>query len=309
MSGSCIHRKAFAAAVVLGFASCFIACGKSVKEPQVKRTIQLDIYDIGNSFRRMAQIESCEKYSEPYAIEVLDGAIGLEESTFEDMKSVVKISIPESVREIEYGAFDYCPNLQYISVSPKNKRYCDVDGVLYDKQESVLVYAPLATKLETLKIPRGVKEFRWEDAIYGRKISKIIIPASVSEISDEFLPENCPSFSFITVDANNEWYSAKDGVMYDKEKTEIICIPMALKIASFTIPTTVRKWEKISQIYNLTNLIIPKEVLLNVSVEEDIVPLIQSCINLENITIHDTVTDIETGCRYEERDGILYGNL
>ena len=57
---------------------------------------------------------------------------------------VKAIQIPASVRYIGNLAFAACSELAYISVSPNNPDYCDVDGVLYTKgQRRLILYPPM----------------------------------------------------------------------------------------------------------------------------------------------------------------------
>lgn len=57
--------------------------------------------------------------------------------------SVMKeIKIPSSVTDIQHGAFMRCERLAEIWVDVKNPKYCDVDGILYDKGGKTLVAFP-----------------------------------------------------------------------------------------------------------------------------------------------------------------------
>ena len=52
------------------------------------------------------------------------------------------ITIPSSVTSIEPGAFFQCKRLTDFHVNPSNTAYCDVDGVLYNKDHTTLVAYP-----------------------------------------------------------------------------------------------------------------------------------------------------------------------
>lgn len=69
--------------------------------------------------------------------------------------TVTAVQIPSSVRSIGELAFANCKNLMYISVSPQNAAYCDVDGVLYTSDERTLIQYPPKRAGEVVVI-RGV---------------------------------------------------------------------------------------------------------------------------------------------------------
>ena len=45
------------------------------------------------------------------------------------------------------------------------------------------------------------------------------------------------SLRSITVDTNNKNYSSDNGVLYNKDKTALICCPVKTKMTSFVIPS------------------------------------------------------------------------
>lgn len=61
---------------------------------------------------------------------------------FYGLESITAIQIPVSIMEIGALAFSACPNLVYISVDSQNIFFCDVDGVLYSEDTSLLIVYP-----------------------------------------------------------------------------------------------------------------------------------------------------------------------
>jgi len=83
----------------------------------------------------------------------------IEYATFSGCNSLYKIYIPKSVRSI-YMAFDY--TIREFVVSPQNKHFASIDGVLYNKKKTILIEMPRGRKLTEFTIPDGVKEIRYE---------------------------------------------------------------------------------------------------------------------------------------------------
>lgn len=91
----------------------------------------------------------------------------------------------------------------------------------------------------------------------------------------------------ISADANNSNYASESGVLYSKNKTEIIYVPNQIS-DSFTIPNSVTSIGNgaFSRSTKLTNITIPNSVTsIGSQVFED-------CTNLTSITIPDSVTSI-----------------
>ena len=60
-------------------------------------------------------------------------------AAFEDCSSLTTIAIPASVWSIEDYAFSGCSSLTTITVDPANFYYCSLDGVLFNKSQTMLI--------------------------------------------------------------------------------------------------------------------------------------------------------------------------
>lgn len=71
---------------------------------------------------------------------------------------------------------------------------------------------------------------------YGSpKLTDITIPKSIKSIGN--VPfGNCSALQNITVDAANEHYASENGILFNKNKTEVICYPPSLGFESYVIP-------------------------------------------------------------------------
>ena len=73
-------------------------------------------------------------------------------------------------------------------------------------------------------------------AFYGKSINTINIPASVTSIGT-FAFGNCTSLTAITVEGSN--FSSENGVLYNNDKTTLICYPAGKMDEGYTLPATV----------------------------------------------------------------------
>lgn len=175
---------------------------------------------------------------------------------FKNCSKITELTLPSTVEEIR-DEFDGCNSLTSIKVDSQNKIYKSVDGVLYSKDGKELYRVPAGRK-GTFTIPKGVTKIDGAFT-YCRKITKIVIPASVTSIANYgFI--NIDKLESFSVDSQNKSFSSKDGVLYDKKRKTLISCPSNIK--KITIPSTVTKLGR-NAFYNCSNLsklIIPASV-------------------------------------------------
>ncbi len=188
----------------------------------------------------------------------------LRKNSFTGCGKLTSITLQEKVEDISVGAFDPCTNLEKIIVSPTNKCFeSDYKGVLFAwvRGRKWLVCAP--QKLSgTYSIPEGV----WgigKDAFKNCKglttillaqsvttisegafrncvgLSHIIIPQNVNKIEPGAF-EGCSKLCGITVASeNNAYTSDKDGVLFSKDMTTLLYVPINAVNGRYIVPDTV----------------------------------------------------------------------
>lgn len=120
---------------------------------------------------------------------------------------VAAVQIPSTVQYIGERAFADCGSLLYISVSPQNRFYCDAGGVLYSKDQSVLLQYPTLAAAGSLKIPITVKTIR-EMAFYNCPyLTKIYYPGG----PDEWESIAVGAKNYALLSASKQFYSERGG--------------------------------------------------------------------------------------------------
>lgn len=171
------------------------------------------------------------------------------DSAFSSASSLTSIEIPESVETIGSAAFSYCTSLKNVSISDKITRVGNdafnntaiLKSMLYSNGVKYLDgwAVDLKYSVENIVIKEGTKGL--EDGFFNfdSVIKTISLPASLQYVGEQsFLSsENIVS---VTVADNNNYYSSLDGILYNKEKTELIYYPKGKTDESFTAPKTVK---------------------------------------------------------------------
>ncbi|MDY4544821.1 MAG: leucine-rich repeat protein, partial [Bacilli bacterium] len=113
----------------------------------------------------------------------IDGkkVIGIEDKTAAWSSALKSITIPDTVIKIEGGVLKNCKDLVSIKVDENNKNYADKDGVLFTKDEKVLIKYPKGKMEKGYVIPDTVT--RIEDwAFYDSNLMLIENSDKVTEI-------------------------------------------------------------------------------------------------------------------------------
>ena len=182
------------------------------------------------------------------------------ESAFSFCRKLTSITIPSSVTSIGDFAFAWCGSLTTINVDNQNRAYSSAEGVLFNKNRTVLISYPAGKQGNTYTIPSTVTSIGnraftscyglasitiplsvtsiGDNAFEGCNLTSVTIPAGVTSIGDGAFYE-CSSLDSVTVDVQNRVYSSADGVLFNKNKTVLIKYPTGRQGINYTIPSGV----------------------------------------------------------------------
>jgi len=182
-------------------------------------------------------------------------------NAFQLCTNLTGIIIPNSVTSIGTGVFDGCTSLSIIDVDADNNAYSSQNGLLYNKDKTILIRYPEGKTGSTFTIPNGVTSIG--DGAFSdcTRLTSVTIPDIVTSIGNGAFA-GCTSLTTINVDVGNSTYSSQDGVLYNKAKTVLIQY-LAGKIGStFTIPDSVTSIQgnAFDGCTSLTSVIIPDSV-------------------------------------------------
>ena len=121
-------------------------------------------------------------------INIPDGTKRISKFAFWDSDTITSIYIPKSVIKIENRAFETLFYLEKITVASKNTKYKSIDGILFNKKGTKLIYYPknLSQPYEAYYVPEGVKTIgkcAFDSTQYG--IKYVYLPEGLRNIEEE----------------------------------------------------------------------------------------------------------------------------
>ncbi len=189
--------------------------------------------------------------------------------------SLNSVIIGKSVTVIEHYAFYDCENLSIITIGNNVKVIGDYAFSQCDS-------------LVNIKIPDSVTTIG-EYAFYGcDMLTNIKISDSVTLIND-FAFFSCNNLESIIIDDNNENYSSDEhGILFNKDKTELIQYPIGNSRVDYIIPDSVISLSP-GAFHSCGNL-------ENITIQNSVITIgayaFYACDSLESVIIPDSVTSI-----------------
>jgi hypothetical protein len=95
---------------------------------------------------------------------------------------ITNVIIPNSVKSFGAFAFEGCNKIASINVDDNNTNYVDVDGVLFNKDTTILIRYPAGKTIDTYIIPSSVTGISNDAFSDCTGLKSISIPVSVSSI-------------------------------------------------------------------------------------------------------------------------------
>ncbi len=215
-------------------------------------------------------------------VTIQNGVTDIGTFAFEDCVGLTRVAIPDSVTSIGYYAFQSCTGLTSVTigdgvtnigedafggctgltsftVAAGNPAYCSVDGVLFNKGQTELLVYP-GGKAGAYTIPGGVTSIGY--AAFGgcSGLTGVVIPESVTSIEDYVFARSTGLIS-ISVAADNPAYCSIDGVLFNKDQTELLAYPCG-KAGAYIIPGGITSigYAAFTSCAGLTGVTIPDSV-------------------------------------------------
>ena len=218
---------------------------------------------------------------------ILNGVETIGNGALEHCNNLIKLFLPESTMNIEHFSLAYCKKLQSIEVDYNNEWLCSENGVLFNKEKTILIYYPEAKETTQYIIPSSVTEICAYAFCSCQNLKEVIISENVEKIDSPTF-NNCVALECITVNEDNQKYCSDEGVLFNKEKTQLIRCPIQKQGENYIVPDSVQIIKR--------NAFVNNSTLKHIEVSDNVTTIEHSaftfCENLLGIKLPASLIDI-----------------
>ncbi len=196
------------------------SCNKTATEVEIPSEIDgLPVTSIGDkAFKDCTILKS---------VDIPDSVTYIGAEAYSYCSSLTSVIIPDSVTRIKSYSFAYCSGLTEISLE---NSITNIEGFAFYNCDS----------LTALSIPDSVVSIKENSFGFCDNLTYVTIGKSLVSFND-FSFYWCTKLTSIKVDDNNTYFSDIDGVLFNKDCTELIQYPTGRIDESYSIPNTVQK--------------------------------------------------------------------
>lgn len=144
-----------------------------------------------------------------------DTLVNISGDTFYNSSNLRKVNIPKNVKFMGNNPFAGCPNIEVNNESPY---FNLVDGVLYNRDFTRLIYYPISKKDDRYEIKEGCRILGKHSFYLCDNLKKVIIPSSIIKLENNPF-SGCTKINLVN---KSDYYHIDDSVIYDKDYSSVI---------------------------------------------------------------------------------------
>ena len=237
-------------------------------------------------------------------IVIENGVTNIGNWSFQDCTNLINVIIAKSVCSIGKGSFYNCSSLSHITIPDTvvnigEDAFSDCISLLSIEIPNGITRIRSDTfnncsALLNITLPNTLSSIELRAFCFCSSLNSISFPDSLSQIG-LIAFEGCTNLTEFIVGEGNTVYKSIDGVLFNKDMTELIYYPAGKQDQSYKIPkgiTTVG-YEAFFQCENIVNVIIPEGVI---NIEYG---AFYGCVSLTSISIPGSIINIDTNAFYQ----------
>ena len=231
------------------------------------------------------------------SLTIPDAVTRIEGSAFRGCK-FTKVTIPKNVKTIDENPFTDCRSLKELWVDPKNQWFITPDNVLLNRSQTTLICYPCGKTATSYTIPSGVSTILSYAFAFNDNLRSISFPETLSTISSyAFFAtsgistinisknvtnihgaafEKCTGITEFIVNDLNTKYASERGVLFSKDKKQLIAYPLGSSKQEYAIPDRVKTIDSYA-FYNA-------KYLKSIDIPAGITEIGQMAFNIDNLT-------------------------
>lgn len=219
MFASCASLKTVALPNVTLIPSYLFSYCKNLESITIPQTVTV----ISNN-----AFDNCVKLKE---IQLPEGLQTIYSCAFQGDSALVSLTIPASVTQIDYAITRYCPQIEQIKVAPNNSTYCDIDGVIFSKDQKTLVQFPAGRK-GNYTIPTGTNTIGRYGFYQCDSLKQVIVPEGVQQL-EEYAFGLLPSLTELDFPASMT--STKSSSLYSLSNLKRLILRTSEQLYSYNV--------------------------------------------------------------------------
>lgn len=178
---------------------------------------------------------------------------------------IEKLELSKNVMDVDVQGASNAINLREIVVDSENSEYASINGVLFTKDLSEILHYPIKNTCKLFTIPKETTKFDTKQTFVSSALENI------------YVQEGNPQFS------------SYEGVVYNKEQTQLLVIPEG-KTCVIVPGTANLNTGEVSPFNSKTSV---EEVVFQEGIKELPADIFNSCSSLQKVTIPESVTAID----------------
>lgn len=256
-----------------------------------------------NSKSQTLQIPSEIEYEgEKYTV------TSINELVFDINTTITEVTIPKTIKNTGFGKedgvtinpFGGCLSMESIDVEEDNPILCSVDGILFNKDKTILVGYPAGSFRESYTVPDGVKATAAGAFCYSQHLKKVVLPENMETLSFNLFG-NSKMLEEVILPSNTKELPSE--FFYECKKLKSVVIPEGTTIInggcfmgcssleSISLPASVDT-VGINVFYDCTSL---KSITLSPNLKQISKNMFKGCSKLSEVAIPTGVTTIGDG--------------
>lgn len=144
-----------------------------------------------------------------------DTLVNISGDTFYNSSNIRKVNIPKNVKFMGNNPFAGCPNIEVINESPY---FNFVDGILYNRDFTRLIYYPISKKDDRYEIKEGCRILGKHSFYLCDNLKEVVIPSSIIKLENNPF-SGCTKINLVN---KSDYYHIDDSVIYDKDYSSVI---------------------------------------------------------------------------------------
>lgn len=209
-----------------------------------------------------------------------EGLETLETCAFLYCRELTEVNLPDSLQSISSSVFSGCAKLETVALSADHPRFELVDGVLFTRGGSLLIWYPACRKGERYTVPEGTQRIDYYAFNNAENLTAVQIPESVTEIRNNAfnlcgklrevnIPaqvtrldgvfKGCTSLTHVQVSPDNPVFYSVDGVLFHREEQALVLYPAGRGEDRYVVPegTLAIGFESFADAASLEEIVLP----------------------------------------------------